>query len=512
MGNNLKNIRSKTVILAASCLLFLMQSCYKEFPYILDIEENESTLFINYQQVIVDNEKQTALVPVNSFGSFSAIVSFSGQNSVTFNSLKVKSGELYNFEDIDAASIVKVEITRADSSKISYGLEFTTLPLIHIEHKYGSILEDEKMITKLTMISPGEYETFTEFCVLSIRGLTSLIKPKKSFSLQFVHNTHTNIKKNVALLDMNNDDDWILDAAYTDISMMRNRVSFDVWGEIQTDGIKQGRSLLYAAPEGVFTEVFINNSYEGIYCLNERLDSKNIGFNKLPSTFMPYLYKSENWSPATTYLGLLDTTRMVKNWAGWEQKFPDPNQFPLWKPLYDFVAFVYKAPESSFADSIASYLHIEQAIDYYLFINLIQGYDNAGKNLFLAKKDKGQPFYLIPWDMDATWGRDWVGEALSGGEITFNLYKRIMAANPDNFNQKLATRWFQLRKSVLKKSVFMQYFIDYSKQIIESGAEKRERERWPESINELSIEIEYINDWVEKRLEQLDEYFVILDN
>jgi hypothetical protein len=512
MNNNLKNIKSKAAILAASCLLLLMQSCYKEFPYIPDIEESESLLFIDHQQVIVDIENQTALVPVKSFGSFNAVVSFSSQNSVKFNSSKVKSGELYKFENINAGSIVQVEITRADSSKISYGLEFTTLPLIHIEHKYGSIPEDEDMITKLTIVSPGEHKTFTEFCVLSTRGLTSLIKPKKSFNLQFVHYNHSNIKKNVELLGMNNDDDWILDAAYTDISMMRNRVSFDVWGDIQTDGINQGLSLLYAAPEGVFTEVFINNSYVGVYCLNERLDPKNIGFNKLPSTFMPCLYKSENWSPATTYSGLPDTTRMFKNWAGWEQKLPDPDQHSFWKPLYDFVAFVYQAPENDFADSIASYLNIDQAIDFYLFINLIQGYDNAGKNLFLAKRDKGQPFYLIPWDMDATWGRDWEGEALVGNEITFNLYKRIMAADPDNFNQKMAVRWFQLRKSVLQTSVFMQHFRNYSEHLIVSGAENRERERWPESVIELSLEIEYINSWAEKRLQQLDEYFVQFDN
>jgi len=512
MKNISRNIRVKNAIFVAGCLLLLMQSCYKEFPYIPDIDESETALFVGHQQVLVDNEKQTALVPVSDFGSFSAIVSFSSQNTVSINHSKIKSGELYFFNDIDAASVVNVEITKPDSSKISYNLGFTLLPVIHIEHKYGEIIEGEDMIAKLTMVSPGEYETFTEFCVMSTRGLTSLIKPKKSFGLQFVHDTYTNVKKNVALLGMNNDDDWILDAAYTDISMMRNRVSFDVWGDMQTDGIKQGISLLYAAPEGAFTEVFINNSYEGIYCLNERLDSKNIGFNKLPSTFVPYLYKSENWSPATTYSGLPDTTNMLKNWAGWEQKLPDPDQLSIWKPLYDFVAFVYQAPESNFVDSIASYVNIEQAIDFYLFINLIQGLDNAGKNLFLAKKDDGLPFFLIPWDMDATWGRDWEGETLNCDEISFNLYKRIIAANPDNFNQKMAARWFQLRKSVFQTSVIMQHFRNYSKQLIESGAEKRERERWDDSINDLSIEIEYINSWTENRLQKLDNYFLQFDN
>lgn len=176
------------------------------------------------------------------------------------------------------------------------------------------------------------------------------------------------------------------------------------------------------------------------------------------------------------------------------------------------MAFVYQAPESNFVDSIASYVNIEQAIDFYLFINLIQGLDNAGKNLFLAKKDDGLPFFLIPWDMDATWGRDWEGETLNCDEISFNLYKRIIAANPDNFNQKMAARWFQLRKSVFQTSVIMQHFRNYSKQLIESGAEKRERERWDDSINDLSIEIEYINSWTENRLQKLDNYFLQFDN
>jgi hypothetical protein len=87
-----------------------------------------------------------------------------------------------------------------------------------------------------------------------------------------------------------------------------------------------------------------------------------------------------------------------------------------------------------------------------------------------------------------------------------------MAADPDNFNQKMAVRWFQLRKSVLQTSVFMQHFRNYSEHLIVSGAENRERERWPESVIELSLEIEYINSWAEKRLQQLDEYFVQFDN
>nr|HPR62359.1 hypothetical protein [Prolixibacteraceae bacterium] len=67
-------------------------------------------------------------------------------------------------------------------------------------------------------------------------------------------------------------------------------------------------------------------------------------------------------------------------------------------------------------------------------------------------------------------------------------------------------------KSVFQTSVIMQHFRNYSKQLIESGAEKRERERWDDSINDLSIEIEYINSWTENRLQKLDNYFLQFDN
>jgi spore coat protein H len=489
-------------------LMFLCTvSCYNEVPFVPGLDTNEPSLYINHQQVVVDTIAGIALIPVEQFGHFEGIISYGGFNATSINGAQVKNGMKFIFGVIDAQSKFKVEVLSTDSLTQTYQLMFTLLPVIHIEHEQLSIPNDEEVIVNFTMVQPGWHDTFANYSIMKTRGFSSLVYPKKSYGLQFLSDFEAHSKKNISLLGMNKDDDWILDAAYIDQSIMRNRISFDIWGDMQTDGLLNGKQFLPSATKGAFIELFINNSYIGLYCLNERLDPKSTGLSKLPDNKQPYLYKSEKWSPATTYSGLPDTAQAIKNWSGWEQKYPKPELTPIWKPLYDFVRFVFLADDTDFTDSIAHYLHIDQAIDYYLFINLIQGEDNAGKNLFLAKTDTDQPFYIIPWDLDATWGRNWLGDPYTVEDVTFNLYRRIMATNPDDFNQKLSRRWFQLRASLFNPENLTGYFTSYSSMLIESGAEMRESEKWPASLSSLTYEVNYISEWTVNRIKQLDQFF-----
>ena len=61
-------------------------------------------------------------------------------------------------------------------------------------------------------------------------------------------------------------------------------------------------------------------------------------------------------------------------------------------------------------------IDIDNAIDYTLFINLLQGDDNLYKNYYLCVKetDDGYYSYICPWDLDVTWGNMWVPNVKNG--------------------------------------------------------------------------------------------------
>jgi CotH kinase protein len=101
----------------------------------------------------------------------------------------------------------------------------------------------------------GEFEGRV---AINVRGRWSRRFPKKSYALEVRDPDGGN--RDVALLGMPGDDDWILYASYNDRTLMRNVLAYDTarW---------MGR---YAARTR-FVELRLNGEYRGVYVLMEKL-------------------------------------------------------------------------------------------------------------------------------------------------------------------------------------------------------------------------------------------------
>lgn len=112
------------------------------------------------------------------------------------------------------------------------------------------------------------------------RGATAkhyLMKP--SFNMKLRNDDYT-AQQDSALLGMRSCSSWILDAMAIDCIGMRNRVCFDIWNQFSRlpyDTQFDGRN----GTEGRFVEVYINNEYKGIYCLNDRINRKLLNLKKV---------------------------------------------------------------------------------------------------------------------------------------------------------------------------------------------------------------------------------------
>ncbi|MDA3930782.1 MAG: CotH kinase family protein [Prolixibacteraceae bacterium] len=494
-------------IFAFLVLLFGLFSCYQEFPYVPEIHGDKPALFVNYNEVILDSENELALLSVANFEDFNGLISYNKYNRVSIDLNYISNGSNYDFENIDSGSSFKLSIVDSNNLEQHYTLKLTLLPVIHISQNFEAIKDEPKIIAHLNVQDPQGKSSINEYCGIEFRGGSANGQPKKSYGFEIYDDAESMSSKNMRLLGMYNDDDWILDASYIDKANTRNRVSFDLWSDIQNDAEERGNTVLYSATKGQFVELFVNNSYKGLYCLNERVDAKMLGLKSSISSG-GLLYKSEEWSSATTFSGVPDTANFVETWAGWEQKYPSPNTFSYWKPLYDYVDFVSNSSDSDFEKQIFSNLSSDQAIDYFILMNMIYGLDNAGKNILLAKLDVSQPFFMCPWDMDATWGRNWKGEEYTANDlVTFNLYKRLSKTAPDNYELQLKNRWNELREEVLTLPNIVNKFESYQQLFIEAGAYQRELETWPESMPNIYDELIYIETWLEKRIAFLDNYF-----
>ena len=138
---------------------------------------------------------------------------------------------------------------------------------------------------------------------------------------------------------------------------------------------------------------------------------------------------------------------------------------------------------------------------------MVSAADNTGKNTFLGRKSQEEPLFIVPWDLDASFGRFWNGSMLGYTEIhSNNLYDRLLELDPNNFKNKLKNRWLELRINILSPDNLMDLFETNFNQLQKSNILDIENTKWGLHTN-LTEEQEYINSWINNRINFLDTYY-----
>ena len=160
-----------------------------------------------------------------------------------------------------------------------------------------------------------------------------------------------------------------------------------------------------------------------------------------------------------------------------------------------------------FVSEINELINIDNFIDYYIFINMLSAADNTGKNTFLGRKSKKEPLFIIPWDLEGSFGRFWNGNAIGHQDIQSNsLYARLLELNPNQFKTKLKNRWFELRISILSSDNLMSLFEANFNELKKSNILDIENTKWGLHTS-LTEEQEYLNSWINNRINFLDTYY-----
>lgn len=339
---------------------------------------------------------------------------------------------------------------------------------------------------------------------------------KKSYTFKILDEEGESL--DTTLLGMREDNKWILDAMAVDRARMRNRVSFDLWNDFATDTYVKSiyEPMSMNGVRGRFVELTLNGSYEGIYCLMEVMDRKQLRLKKTKGngTVRGVLYKAEGWY-GTSFRRCEAYDNTSPTWMDWETKYPDVEggDTTSYAPLYDAIQLVLNADAEQFRQEVAECFDLPVWLDYFLFTKLIYAIDNTGKNTFAYVYDitKGKELGIAPWDLDATWGRSYDATELSADTVEYvsNFEWRLIEDYP-NYRALLADRYFELRKIYFDadslKDRFRAYF-DYFKS---NGMNVREAERW-NGIDGIEVDFDaeenYICQWIDDRLAVLDRHF-----
>lgn len=481
-------------------LIVVFTSCKKEVV-VFNNDVNPSyelsfVLKLNNKNCVYDNETKTLKYSLsnNDTNQFTPLIEFQNYSSIKFNGQSLVNNSLNNLGDIELNREYSVLITSAGEEN-ELKLKFTNIPLVQIITQ-DNIRNEPKILGKIYCLYPNQSKPYEESWMgIEIRGASTASLDKKSYGIKLFSDKYLSNSRLLSFFNMKENNEWILDAMYIDRSRARNKTSFELWRKITRDSTNKGI-------KSQFVEVYHNYKSLGLYCFNESYNEQFLNLNS-----QSVLISGVDNTNETKFNSLPQGNPRGRFWGQWEQKYPNPSYTLNWENFKSLNELVVNGSDTDFKNNINQLLDINNTIDYFLFVNMCNGYDNIGKNWFFFKKDNSAKFQILPWDLDATWGRNSQGELLNTTTLVTNgLFNRLINLNPSNFKSKLKNRWLYLRANSLSESDVKNLFTSNLSVLTDFNILEIENRVWNGSLN-LNAEQIYIEGWITARMFFLDNYF-----
>lgn len=529
--------------------VFLLQQASNGDSNVLPLTELKIDGYICPSDIFTDQPDFMYSVDadVNNSGK-SVKIEFKGNGvqwiTIGDNAQKVYSGDTVSIPEMKPGTALKIHTHSQTTSRVGVNdLNITSLPIMTI--KTSETIKDEpKVDCSIQLFDPkgrtddGDRRNLVLFeskAAIEYRGAGAMRYPKKPYNFKL--KTDTGEKREAELLNIRNDNSWILDAMYLDMARMRNRVCFDMWNTFNKPYYVDEKPKASSGTHGDYVEVFINSEYMGLFILSDRIDRKQYQIDQDGG----YIYKAKGWTAACYLQGY--SARSSNDDYYWnsgeiEQEYPDADdgKKPNFNHMADFIDFVSKTSKSDFSKNFSNRIAENSVIDTFIFLNLILGYDNAGRNTYWVYRNINTDKRIMHglWDLDGTLGRDWnrvttsasagwyYGNSANPGSSHFKLFKRIIDGDVEGLQQKIYDRWMELKDNQLAPENFEALVDSYANKQISSGARDREVARWrkletQDAINgtngwvhysgnygDVEGEVKYMKQWYRDRMKKLD--------
>ena len=234
------------------------------------LEENNADLDADVP-LTINSGSITGRIPTNiSVTDLIASFQHSG-SSVSITSIDQQSGSTAN----DFSTILTYTTSGSDGQTTDYQVDltrFTDLPVVYLTTDfYAAIDSKDDYVQGESSIDGGRHFDDLAPVEMKIRGRgnsTWYLHPKKPFQMK--------LSDKAEFLGMPNDKKWLFLAEYSDKTMLRNKISFEM-GYI---------SNLDWTPQGRFAEVYINDEYNGTYNITQKVEESD---NRVPLGDTGYL-------------------------------------------------------------------------------------------------------------------------------------------------------------------------------------------------------------------------------
>lgn len=382
----------------------------------------------------------------------------------------------------------------------------SNLPIVVINTFNVAVPDEPKIDAVMGIIDNGPGQTnhstdpFNNYngnIGIETRGQSTQMFPKKSYALETRDNQGENL--DVSLLGFPEENDWILYAPYTDKSLMRNVITFELT-----------RRTGHYVTRTKYCELILNNDYKGIYVLEEKikkdenrvdiatLKPDEISGNDLTGGYIlrvdkrdsDFAFGIDGWqsNPVPAYAGAMDII--------FQYYYPEPDKIVAEQRNYikDYVTLAentltsqdFKNPETGYQQ----YFDVASFIDFMLICEISKEVDKYRYSTYFFKKknsDGGKLHAGPAWDFNLGYGNvdywppgnavsGWLYEMVEPYEWSIMFWWKRLMEDP-YFKGLAKIRWQQLRQEKFSYNS-VQAVID---SVVSHTAAARDRNfnRWP---------------------------------
>ena len=222
------------------------------------------------------------------------------------------------------------------------------------------------------------------------RGNSSWKMPRRSYQIK-LHNRDS-------VLAMPQAKKWLLIANYADASMMRNKLMYDLAGQ-----------MMDFAPQSEFADLWIDGDYRGVYLVCQRIATGKTSLNlKSEQGILAEIdtfywhdadsYFKSNYSPAVFTLKDSPADDMEKEDSLARKSFSDFEDY-----VRRFEDLLY-AEEKDW-EQISSMMDVDSFVAFYLLEEFSENPDSCRTSLYMYQDGPDDVLHMGPvWDFDKTLG------------------------------------------------------------------------------------------------------------
>jgi len=402
-----------------------------------------------------------------------------------------------------------------------------------------SEIVDEPKIPAALKIKKDDSIHFEGIIGIEIRGETSQFFDKKSYGIETWDTQYNDV--DVSLLGFPEEEDWILHGPYSDKSLIRNKIIYEL-SELMGNYTSRTE----------FVELTINYEYKGLYIFMEKLkrDKNRINISKLEegdidqeSISGGYIIKIDksdmedgSYTEYNSFPSQFDLSGEENDDSriNFNYEYPKPGEIHANQKNYIknyFYEFESSLASDNFKDPVngyRKYIDEDSFIDFFILNELANNVDGYRLSTYL-QKERNEKLVIGPiWDFNLSFGNaDYCGGArYDVWCFKFNdrcpgdywnipfWWNRLL--EDENFVNKLKARWNELRVNTLSDNNILtlieeQYsFLNNETDIVNKNFNKWKIFGiyiWPNSFigNNYFEEVDFLKNWIKNRTKWLDE-------